>query len=306
MIVVAGEALFDLVLGSSEELRAHPGGGPFNTARTLGRLEQPGAYRGRRSRDRLGTRLRRLREQDGVDLGAVVDTDDPTTVALAELDVDGGVRYRFYVRATAAPGLTADAALAALPAAVEVLHVGTLGLALEPVADAMEALVERVAGHALVAVDPNCRPAVIADPDRYRARLRRVLARADLVKLSEEDAAWLDPGREPIEAARALLDGGPTAAVLTRGAAGAAAITAAGAAEVEAPPVDVVDTIGAGDAFGGGLLAHWRRHRLPRERLADLDALTAATRFACLVAARTCARAGASPPRLAELPEPGY
>src|SRR3954469_18164097 len=96
MIVVGGEALFDLVLEETDALQAHPGGGPFNTARTLGRLEQPVSYLGRLSTDRFGTRLRQLLIDDRVRLDTVVSTDDPTTLALAEIDPAGAARYRFY------------------------------------------------------------------------------------------------------------------------------------------------------------------------------------------------------------------
>lgn len=301
VVLVAGEALFDLVLAGTEELAAHPGGGPFNTARTVARLEQPVAYLGRLSSDRFGIRLRTLLEGDGVRLDTAVDTDDPTTLALAEIDSDGGATYRFYERGTSAPGLTTEAALAALPDAVEILHVGTLGLALEPIASALEAVVERLAGSALVALDPNCRPGVLDDAEAYRARLRRVLAHTDLVKVSDDDLAWMDPGAEPVDAARRLLEGGAAAALLTRGQEGAVVVTREEAVPVTAPRVTVVDTIGAGDAFGGGLLAWWRREGLGVAELNDVGRLVEATRFACLVAARTCERRGASPPTLAEL-----
>ena len=196
MILVAGEALYDLVVqGDGDDLRGHPGGGPFNTARTVGRLGQPVAYLGRVSSDRFGRRLEALLADDGVALESVVRTDEPTTLAIAEVDHEGVARYRFYERGTAATGLTPEAALDALPDAVDVLHVGTLGLALEPVATALEAVVERVADSALIAVDPNCRPWVIEDPAAYRSRLDRVLARAHLLKVSEEDIEYLEPGR---------------------------------------------------------------------------------------------------------------
>jgi fructokinase len=301
VILVAGEALFDLVLADSAELAAHPGGGPFNAARTLGRLEQPAAYLGRLSRDRFGSRLRALLADDGVRLDTVVDTEDPTTLALAELDERGTATYRFYSRGTSAPGLTTEAALAALPPAVDMFHVGTLGLALEPVATALEAVTERLAGDALVMLDPNCRPGVVDDAEAYRARLWRVLAHTDVVKVSDDDLARLEPGMPPVDAARRLLGPGAAATLLTRGAEGAIVVTAGDAVDVPAPKVEVVDTIGAGDAFGGGFLAFWRRAGLPREQLANLDTVVEATEFACLVAARTCERRGASPPRLADL-----
>jgi fructokinase len=302
VLIVAGEALFDLVRsGSSDDLRGHPGGGPFNTARTIGRLGQPVAYLGRLSTDGFGQRLERLLAGDGVALDSVVRTHDPTTLALVEVGVAGVAAYRFYARGTAAAGLTVDAALAALPAAVDVVHVGTLGLVLEPVAAALEAVVARVAGGALVAVDANVRPWAIEDPVAYRARLRRVLSDSHLIKVSEEDVGWLDPGVPPVQSVRGLLEHGPTVGLLTRGPGGAVVVTPDAEVAVPAPRVKVVDTIGAGDAFGGGFLAWWRERGLGREDLGQLELAVEATAFACLVAARTCARPGAAPPHRSEL-----
>jgi fructokinase len=301
VILVGGEALFDLVYEGDTDLRGHPGGAAFNTARTIGRLGQAVAYLGRLSTDRFGTRLERMLAADGVRLDAVVRTDEPTTLALAELDETGSARYRFYERATSAPGLTPEAALAALPPAVGILHVGTLGLTLEPMASALEAVVEELSGQALVMVDPNVRPSIMGDGEAYRRRLRRVLGRTDVVKVSEEDVAWLDPQRSTAEAARMLLQGGPRVVLLTCGGEGVQVVTAAGDVRIPAPVVEVVDTIGAGDAFGGGFLAWWRSQGLGREQLDDQAAVVEAAGFGALVAARTVARAGASPPYLHEV-----
>ena len=301
MILVGGEALVDLVVGDGDEVGAHLGGGPFNCARTLGRLEQPVAYLGRISSDRFGARLREQLEADGVSLAAVVATDDPTTLALAELDADGAAAYRFYGDGTSVPGLTVEDALAALPDGIEMLHAGTLGLIFEPIATAIEAVVERIGDSALVMLDLNCRPSAITDPEGYRARLDRLLPRCHVVKASDADLAYLDPGRADVDAARDLLERGPPVVLLTRGARGATVLTADGETEVAAPRIQVADTIGAGDAFGGGFLAWWRREGLGATDLERADAVVEATRFACLVAARTCERPGASPPRLAEL-----
>jgi fructokinase len=301
VILVAGEALFDLVVDGTDDVRAHAGGGPFNTARTIGRLQQPVAFLGRVSTDRFGTTIERMLGADGVRLDAVVRTDEPTTLALAEVDPAGVARYRFYVQGTSATGLTADAALAALPHAVASLHVGTLGLTLEPVATAMEAVVEELAGKTLIAVDPNIRPWVIDDAEAYRRRLRRVLAKSHVLKVSEEDVAWLDPKSPPIATARALLDTGPVVVLLTRGSDGVVVVTPEGEWPVKVQAAAVVDTIGAGDAFGGGFLAWWRSKGLDIAALANSDAVVEGARFACLVAARTVERPGASPPRLSEL-----
>ena len=300
MILVGGEALYDLVpQDAGDVLRGHPGGGPFNTARTIGRLEQPVAYLGRVSTDRFGQRLETLLAEDGVALDPVVRTDEPTTLALAEVDRDGVARYRFYARGTAAAGLVPDAALGALPGDVDLLHVGTLNI--EPLAAALEAVVDRLADRALVAVDPNCRPWAIDDRAAHRARIDRVLARTHLLKLSEEDVEYLEPGAPAVEGVRALLERGPAVGLLTRGPNGALVVTPTAEVAVPAPPVEVVDTIGAGDAFGGGFVSWWRERGLTREDLGRTDLVVEATRFACLVAARTCARPGASPPYRHEL-----
>jgi fructokinase len=169
---------------------------------------------------------------------------------------------------------------------------------LEPLATALEAVVERLAAKTMIVVDPNVRTDVIDDPAGYRARLARVLARSDLVKVSEEDLAWLDPGRSRADAARALLDHGPRAVLLTRGSEGATAMTRDADTPIPPVPTRVVDTIGAGDAFGGGFLAWWTSQGLRREDLARHDLVVAGAHFAAAVAARTVACAGASPPEL--------
>lgn len=300
-ILVAGEALYDLVVQHDGTVNAHPGGGPFNAARTIARLGRPVAFLGRLSGDSFGRTLERVLAEDGVRLDAVVRTGDPTTLALAELEPGSGTRYRFYEKGTSAPGLTPEDALGTLPASVAIAHVGSLGLVFEPMATAVEAVVDALAGRALVIVDPNCRPAAIADLGAYRARLGRVLQKADVVKVSDEDLAWLDSGSEPVDAARALLDSGPQVALVTRGADGAVVVSPQGEVAVPAPQVDVVDTIGAGDAFGAAFAAWWRGRGLGRKQLADTGLLEDAARFAVLVAARTCERPGASPPRLGEI-----
>jgi fructokinase len=297
-ILVGGEALYDLVAHADGTLEGHPGGGPFNTARTIGRLRQPVAYLGRLSSDRLGATHERMLVEDGVDLGATVRTDEPSTHALASVDADGAASYSFYAAGTAAPGLTPAAALAALPLEVAALHVGTLGLVLEPLAAALEAVVARLAGRTMIVVDPNCRPWVIEAPDVYRTRLAHILQMGDVVKVSEEDLAWLDPERPAPDAARALLELGPKVVLLTRGPAGATVVTPNGDTHVAPLAVEVVDTIGAGDAFGGGFLAWWHSHGLSRDELTRDGLVVEAARFAAVVAARTVARAGASPPAL--------
>jgi fructokinase len=173
---------------------------------------------------------------------------------------------------------------------------------LEPIATPLEELVAGAGDRTLTVVDPNCRPAAIRDPHAYRARLDRLLAHADVVKVSEEDLAWLAPRVALEAAARRLLDRGTRVALVTLGGDGALVVSAERAIAVPAPPARVVDTIGAGDAFVGAFIACWLQAGREPDDLRQTEYVLDATRFACAVAARTVERAGADPPRRAELP----
>jgi fructokinase len=298
--VVVGEALVDLVVAVDGSVTAHLGGGPFNVARSAGRLGAPVSFLARVSDDRFGTMVRESLAADGVDLSAIVTTNDPTTLAVAELDERGAATYRFHLADTSAPGLTVDDALARVPGDVSVLCLGTLGLLLSPMADASVALCEALHGRAALVVDPNIRTALLGDDDEYRRRLDVVIARADIVKVSDDDLAWITPALSADEGARALIDRGARTVVVTRGSAGATAFGRDGLrVDVPGRPVTVVDTIGAGDSFVGALVT-----RLVADGDAWLDdaaAVADAVSFANDVAAVTVSRAGASPPTLADL-----
>jgi fructokinase len=301
MIVVAGESLIDLIVGADGRVEAIPGGGPYNVARTLGRLGRPVSFFGRLSDDRFGSILRAGLEREGVDLALAPTTRASTLLAVAELDEAGAATYRFYVEGTAAPGLALDDLPNGLPRDAAALHIGTLGLVYEPMAATIESLVAGADDDVLVMADPNCRPSAIADPDGYRARLGRILVRVDVAKVSVDDVAWLEPGVRPIDAARKILDRGPGAVLVTDGGRPVRLLTATGVTELPVPSVPVVDTVGAGDAFGAAFLAAWTGAARHRADLVDQDALLAATRFAIEVGSLTTMRAGAEPPTLAEL-----
>ncbi len=301
MIVVAGEALIDLIVHPDGRLVAVPGGGPFNAARTIARLGGEVAFLGRLSNDRFGSALREALAGDGVELDLVETTEAPTTLAIAELDDRGTATYRFHTAETAAPGLTADAVRRALVRRPVALHVGTLGLVLEPMASALVAGVESAPDATLVMIDPNCRPLVIADRDAYLDRLGRVLRRADVVKVSAEDAAYISPGAPLKEAARDLLEAGPSVVLATDGGRAVLVVGRGFTFEVAVPAVPIVDTVGAGDAFGGAFLARWMDGGLGRADLADPAAVRAAVSLAVDVATLTCQRAGADPPHRDEV-----
>ncbi|MFJ3923578.1 carbohydrate kinase [Streptomyces sp. NPDC090022] len=288
MIVVGGEALIDLVPVAAPPgaLLPRPGGGPYNTALALGRLGAEVAFCSRVSEDGFGETLLAGLRAAGVDLSLVRRGPEPTTLAVASLAPDGSAAYSFYVEGTA------DRLFAlppALPSRARALALGTCSLVLEPGASAYEELLRRESGRGLLTLlDPNIRPALIADPAAYRARFRSWLPYVSVLKLSEEDAAWLG-GRVDD-----WLAAGPRAVVLTRGAAGLTVRTREGGEHTAAArPVTVADTIGAGDTVNAALL-----HRLAGGGPVDWPSTLA---YAARAAALTCTRPGAEPPFATEL-----
>ncbi|WP_051581064.1 carbohydrate kinase family protein [Pseudonocardia acaciae] len=302
MIVVGGEALVDLVPAPGTRDAGGPllprwGGGPYNVAVALGRLGVPAAFLSRVSTDPFGEAMVERLRLAGVSTDLLQRGPEPSTLAVVGLDPSGAARYGFYTDGTADRLVTDPGPL---PAGTEAVALGTLSLVLEPGASAYEAVLRREAeAGRLVSLDPNIRRDLIADPDAYRARFRSWLPSVGLLKLSDEDAAWLDM-RRPEEWLRA----GVGAVVITRGAEGLTAVTPAGTINVPGISTVVVDTIGAGDSAHAALLARLHAHRaLDRGRLADLDsqAWRDVLEFAAEAAARTCARPGAEPPTSAEL-----
>jgi fructokinase len=308
VIVVAGEALVDLtpVAVEGETLyRPNPGGGPFNTAVTLGRLGMPTAFCGGLSTDGFGQVLRARLVEAGVNLDLASLGAEPTPLAVVTLGTHRSENvFSFHLG-----GTTLDAALdppSSAMAGATALHVGTLGTTVEPIASSIEALVAREGHRVLVGFDPNVRPLLVHDRQTFLARVHRLASRADLVKVSDADAHWLAPGESPGDLAGRWLASGAGLVVVTKGADGAEAWGPAGHVVVPTWPAVVADTVGAGDAFNGGLLAWLHRHGCLSKagvRDLDLDAMTGALRFAGLVSARTCERPGADPPWLHDLPE---
>ena len=291
----------DVVRDADGTERETPGGGPFNTARALGRLAVPVGFLGHLSSDARGRRLAECLRADGVSLELPGVGPEPTTVAAATLDAEGRASYRFQVAGTAAPNLTLDHLPQELGPEVQALHVGTLGLVLEPMASTVAALVRREHGRRLVAIDPNVRAGLIDDA-AYRQRLHELLGLSTLVKASAADLAWVYPDLDAEAAAERLLDRGVRLVVITLGPEGAWASGNGAHARVPAPPVSVADTIGAGDAFGAAVLAWLYEHdALDRDLKLEAGQLRSLLEFACQVAALTCARAGAEPPWRREL-----
>jgi fructokinase len=296
MIVVGGEALVDLVIDPDGSVTAKLGGGPFNAARAIGRLGSEVAFLGALSHDRFGMLLHAQLVRDDVDDSLVQFTELPTTLASAELDEHGAATYHFYLSETAAPNLH----LLPIPPGASILHVGTLGMVLEPMATTLEAIVGGIGDSVVVLLDPNCRPRVTSDRVGFLARLDRMLRRADVVKVSTDDLEFIAPD-DHAAGVRKLLDGGAKVVLHTDGGRSVHIHWATDEIEVPVPQVEVVDTIGAGDAFGGAFAAWWDQAGLGRRELDDQSAVRAAVAAAVEVAAVSCTRVGAQPPRRSEL-----
>ena len=301
MIVVCGEALIDMVLSADGTRRPAPGGGPFNTARALARLGVPTAFLGHFSEDPLGRLLADRLAADGASLGLASFGPEPTTIAIANISKDGLAEYEFVIEGTSAPNLTRAMIPAALPPEVNALHLGTLGLVLQPMASSLTELARRENGSRLVMLDPNIRPVLATDP-QYRPRLHALISESTIVKASAEDLAWLYPDIDYRAAADRILGAGVQVALVTLGAAGAYGATRSCRVSVSAPPVKVVDTIGAGDAFGSAALAwlHDRDALDPELSLTDQD-LESLLEYSCRAASLTCTRSGAEPPWRSEM-----
>ncbi|MFC7879933.1 carbohydrate kinase [Isoptericola sp. NPDC057391] len=299
-VLAVGEALVDVVHrpdGSSEE---HPGGSLANVALTLGRLGRDVRLATWLGRDARGDDVRAWLAESRVTLAGGSDGADRTSVAQATLDDTGAATYEFDLEWQVPAGTGAEDGTLAV-------HTGSIAAMLAPGDADVRDLLATARDTATITYDPNARPAIMGDADAVRPRVEEIVALADVVKVSDEDLAWLYPGSDPLAVARAWQATGPALVAVTFGGEGATAVTAAGEATVAAPRVTVVDTVGAGDSFMGALLDElWSAGLLGAERRAALRAVPVADTEALLarcaaVAAVTVSRAGANPPWAREL-----
>jgi len=307
MFVVCGEALMDVFAAGDTAcgvaLDARVGGSPFNTAVGLARLAQPVSLLASISRGFLGERLMQGLQAEGVDTSTVQRNDAATTLGLVGLDAAGVASYSFYGEGCADRQLSAEA-LQNLPRDVTAIHLGSYSTVVEPIASTLRALVELEHATTLISYDPNVRLNVEPDLSRWRATLDWMLARTQLLKISDEDLALLLPDTSTEAFAAECLRRGIRLLVVTQGAKGACAWTPQAHAEVTIVVADVVDTVGAGDTFQAALLTWLAEHdRLSPARLAALSTpdLESALAFAAQAAAITCSRRGADMPRRSEL-----
>ena len=306
MIVCCGEALIDMLPralpdGSAVLLPA-TGGALYNTAIALGRLDVPTGFFSGLSTDMFGRQLEADLLNSRVDASYCARSARPTTLAFVEL-TNGNATYTFYDEGTAGRMLSPED-LPTFDQSVEALHFGAISLIPEPCGGTYERLQEREAGSRVISFDPNIRANFITDEEAHRERMRRMIAKSDIVKVSDEDLEWIEPASDAETAIKAWIEAGTSVVVLTEGSDGARAITAAGDVHVPAVRVDVVDTVGAGDSFVAGFLAGLRADGLLSKsvlRSSDPNALREPLELASKVAAFVVARAGANPPWAHEL-----
>jgi fructokinase len=292
--LVIGEALIDVVERDGRVTGEHVGGSPLNVAVGLARLGRGVDFLTHIGSDPRGSRIVDYLKESDVQLVSGSQTADRTPTALATLDANGSAQYVFDI----------DWQLAGTPEVAPplVAHAGSIATVLEPGCRATAALLDAYHPSATITFDPNVRPALIEDGDIARGRIDRWIERCDVVKASDEDMRWYEPNRSPEQIATTWLGLGPSIVAVTMGEAGAFAMCAAGTVRVPALRVNVVDTVGAGDAFMSGLIdGLWSLGLLGAERRPDLarigvDALTQVLQTAALSSALTVSRAGADLP----------
>ena len=297
--LVIGEALIDIVEREGRVQGEHVGGSPLNVAVGLGRLDRGVDFLTHVADDERGRRIVDYVEASGVRLAPGSISAQRTPTAAATIDETGAATYTFDI----------DWQLSGTPEVAPPLiaHTGSIAGFLDPGCLATAALIDAYRLDATISFDPNVRPALIDDREQAIARIDRLVEKADVVKASDEDLRWIDPTRSPEQVATAWQSLGPSIVAVTMGGDGAFAVCAAGSVRVEARPVEVVDTVGAGDSFMTGLIdALWSLDLLggaKRRQLAaiDVDTLTGVLRAATLASAITVARAGADLPDRAAL-----
>jgi fructokinase len=299
-IWVCGEVLIDLIPvapGSSERL-PHVGGGPANTAKALARLGRDVYFIDGISTDDYGVAARKELLDDEVKLDLALTSDKPTCLAIVSLDANNSASYEFKIEGTA----TFDFSLDWLPDPSryqpKVLHIGTLVTIIEPSASVLYDWALQVAEFAPIVFDPNIRPSVMGDRDRYEAAVEKWAAISSVIKVSDDDLAWLFPGMSVEEVATRWVRDGAALVVVTRGSKGLIGFTADGAVEVPGVKIEVADTVGAGDTVGAIIV-----EQMVEQGILALtgDILKSVLERAAKAAAITCSRPGANPPYLREL-----
>ncbi|WP_162652791.1 carbohydrate kinase [Lentilitoribacter sp. Alg239-R112] len=306
MIVCCGEALIDMLprkLTSSEDVFLPvPGGAIFNTAIALGRLGEDVGFISGISTDMFGTQLVEALNASHVSESYCIRNDQPTTLAFVKL-TDGNAKYSFFDEQSAGRNISQQD-LPTISADVEALHFGAISLIPEPCGSTYETLLLKQAPSHVISLDPNIRISFIKDAEKHRARIKRMAEASDIIKVSDEDLAWIAETSNERSQIDQWLSASASIVIITRGGDGADVYTKNYHFNSPAIKTTIVDTVGAGDTFNAGLLSGLKRANLLRkDKLVSIgqDDLEKAVHLANKVASITVSRAGANPPWKHEL-----
>jgi len=302
MLIACGDALIDFVptknADGREAVMPAVGGSCLNIAVGMARLGIASGFVGGISTDPFGRMIADHAVASNVDLRFATRSAHQTTLAFVRI-VEGESHYAFYDAATASANWSYQRGSIPFDA-IEAVHIGSTTLVHERGAAEAGALIADARPSATISFDPNCRPVLVHNKKAYRARMDAFGENADIVRMSDVDFNYLYGDDAYTAQAERLLGGGASLFVVTRGGNGVQAWHRnAGMIEVEAPAVEVVDTIGAGDSFQAALLfALYKQGRLARQQLKDIgtEELRRALSFAANCAGLTCTRPGADPP----------
>ena len=296
-IWVCGEVLIDLIPRGDKKV-AIVGGGPANTAKALALLGFDSYFIDGISSDAYGEKAKAELLYDGVNLKYAHFTDKPTCTADVSLDGEGVASYVFAIDGSATFDFSHDWLPDPLEIKPAVLQIGTLATIVEPAASILHEWAMKVAEVAPVVFDPNVRSSVVSDRDKYQAAVAKWTAISAVIKVSEDDLAWLYPDREQLDVAAQWLSEGAALVIITKGSYGLIGITAQGSVTVPGVKVEVADTVGAGDTVGAIVV-----EAIVERGLVNLhgEVLREVLTRAAKAAAITCSRAGANPPTRAEI-----
>jgi len=297
-IWVCGEVLIDLIPDASGERTPHVGGGPANTARALARLGHDVQFIDGISSDKYGQMSEKELLDDEVKLDLALKSDKPTCLAIITLNENGGASYQFEIDETATFEFSAEWLPDPSRYKPQVLHIGTLVTVIQPGADVLFDWALQVAEFAPIVFDPNVRSVVMSDHEKYVEAVERWVSISSVVKVSDDDMAWLYPDQNYEAVAKRWIDAGAALVVVTRGASGLVGFTAVGSVEVPGVKVEVADTVGAGDTVGAIIV-----EAMIEKGILDLtgDVLKSVLHRAAVAAGITCSRKGAQPPYKHEL-----
>mgnify|MGYP003334606409 FL=1 len=296
---VCGEVLVDLIPqpGSTERVGVI-GGGPENTAKALARLGHQVEFIDGISTDKWGVAAKKELDLDGVGTRFVKFSDKPTCQAIVSLDEKGSASYEFVIDGTATFDFSRDWLPDPYLHKPSLLHIGTLVTVVEPAASVLFDWALEVSELAPIIFDPNIRPAVMGDRDKYRESVEKWVTISSVVKVSDDDLAWLYPDTDYLDIAKHWIAGGVSVVVITKGAEGLIGVTADVAVTAPGVKVEVVDTIGAGDTVGAVIAEAVKNIGLTELHGAVLMTVLEKAAHA---AAITCSRKGAQPPTAREL-----